>query len=795
MTPEQVVQSIKADKGIPSRYPVRLIFVDEYEQYKTIVNALAEICEHKVELADHCKAPDVYPDLALLRQNCLQQEGQTLVLGVGEYLRFAFRREMKPERSQLLPLWRMQQAVDSQNRLIIPMFACYDLWERILPEVDPRQQDHLYHVVGTGAVKPVPLYVYSQEFAGILPQEETCVGLAQWLRNWEHLVEQGGICRVVTKLYQNVEATFGAYEIRVVHSAFAYLNSCFTDAKTLQEPWGDPAQWAYLVKQCKEPAKSLKELLLRVLNVHAFDALPILAQWQGLPDEKKWAFWLWFRLFAEQGRDYYAHVALHAKQYADIPSGIYFLLLQTPEQYKNQGWIAQRAAALRQMNYIPSEAEMTSAYAQIPQYEDRMQLLLCNTHAERTLAVATASAWLKQGGNCAVVAQAVQEKFPALACYLQGGTTSDDALSAYMEQYRKAKICGSVPQGYELLQDAVRLDDYASRYSCLSTYDHRNTFFLWIDAWGAEWLPCLKERGDTLKNGYVARTTVAQAVLPSETCFNDAWKDMTADHEKKNMLDKLAHTGLPDAHNYYDCLASELEYQETILQQVDEKLKQYPTVVVTGDHGTSRLAARAFHQLPGTPLPDDAVAKSLGRYCELKRPYDAVRDRCGENVRRVSLAGVDYLVMAGYSHFIQKGKATAAKDDEPTAGELHGGATPEEALVPVVVFTSRCVQNCVLPFVIEEGRVLTRKQHKVVMTVRFEAKVDRVQATLSNEKQDLHAQGQALTDTRWRLAFEGAGTGEMRLEIKADDHLAVGPASVQIKSAGITRNDDPFGGL
>ena len=51
--------------------------------------------------------------------------------------------------------------------------------------------------------------------------------------------------------------------------------------------------------------------------------------------------------------------------------------------------------------------------------------------------------------------------------------------------------------------------------------------------------------------------------------------------------------------------------------------------------------------------------------------------------------GNAYLVFSNYDHFSRSGFATGTDAENPTYGELHGGATPEELLVPVVVFEGK----------------------------------------------------------------------------------------------------------
>lgn len=81
---------------------------------------------------------------------------------------------------------------------------------------------------------------------------------------------------------------------------------------------------------------------------------------------------------------------------------------------------------------------------------------------------------------------------------------------------------------------------------------------------------------------------------------------------------------------------------------VDKLLERYRYVVITGDHGTSRLAARFFHLRQGLTPPKDAVVMSHGRYCLLKSDaavaYDSVKDVS-------DAAGNRYWVISSYDHF------------------------------------------------------------------------------------------------------------------------------------------------
>lgn len=793
MTPEQVIDRVRQDKGIKSRFPLRIIFVDQFDQYKMITNKLAAICDGTINIADFCGGTDTYPDFAKIQNLLIEQPSRQIqLLGMGEYLRFAFSREKNAQRRQLISLWNKQQNAQDTARIILPMYACYDLWERVVPAVDERQAEHIWRVDATSFTQDrVKVTVFSDAFSSLLPVVGASYGITQWLTSWEHLVEQQESCRVVTRLYRNVETSSGIYEVSVIKSPFEYLRTQMPDAASLKPEWGSEHLWGFLLKQCTEQTTCLQELLLHLLNMETFSLAAILSNWEQLSQEKQWLVWLWYRLFQDKG--YAGNVILHSEKPSDIPHHIYFYLLNL--SVRPEAWKEERYTLLCSMHFVPQEEEMQQAFSNIPNQSEKLSLLLCRSHIERTYAISVAEKWLSIGGKASSIAKVIREKFPVLAEYIDPHPLDQEKVDSYFNSYRKAKLQSTVSVDFQETRMALSLEEFNSRYSYLSNYNDHDNFILWVDALGAEWIPCLSELSNNLQNGQLAHCEIAQAILPTETCFNDVWHTMVADYKKLDALDKLAHMGQPDEHSYHSCLDSEFAFIENLLPIIDEKLQTYPRVIVTGDHGTSRLAAIAFHKISGTQLPEKAISKSLGRYCELGRPYDPLHDGDAENTVWVKENGKEYLVIRNYEHYKQSGKAVSFEEDTALIGELHGGATPEEALVPVMVFTSNIVKHKSITFTVKQGTSWKRTQRKTVATVQLDTCVENLSAVLSNEYNDCHATCKRIDNSSWELTFVDVFLGKANLKMIADGQLLTQTPVVRIEAAGLSRNDDLFGDL
>ena len=119
---------------------------------------------------------------------------------------------------------------------------------------------------------------------------------------------------------------------------------------------------------------------------------------------------------------------------------------------------------------------------------------------------------------------------------------------------------------------------------------------------------------------------------------------------------------------------------QNIMIRVQDELRNYRRVIVTADHGCSRLAVLASQSDP--PLArsikiEELEAAESVRYC--KKPSTG---QCPSELQE-SVDG-QYWVVKGYERISKKGGLGFA---------VHGGATLEEVLVPFVVFSCEASQN------------------------------------------------------------------------------------------------------
>lgn len=300
--------------------------------------------------------------------------------------------------------------------------------------------------------------------------------------------------------------------------------------------------------------------------------------------------------------------------------------------------------------------------------------LNCGTHAER-------AELLRRCAEDGLVSNSIRDVYPEVVAYLNADHVfGDDTIEGYFREYRQLKMTGRVtPEFYEKAQKAIPPRSVQWRNEIVQRYAKDvGCALLIVDAMGAEWMPMLVALARQRNIG-VDSIMVGKANIPTSTVFNSIeWPDAARRLSDIKRFDNIAHNGT-EAHEVRrpeENLASALDVISCqVLPRVAEGLVRFDRVLVTADHGSSRLAVLAWQSDPRLAL---TLACDVG--CEVadwRYRLRSERGSCPPELEE-SLDGKHWVVR-GYNRLPKKGGGQGF--------ELHGGATLEERLVPIVIFS------------------------------------------------------------------------------------------------------------
>ena len=255
-------------------------------------------------------------------------------------------------------------------------------------------------------------------------------------------------------------------------------------------------------------------------------------------------------------------------------------------------------------------------------------------------------------------------------------------LTKYFHDYKLQKVTNRIfPEFMEIVEENAVSRPFTKllpRISIVKDIDKNNAQLHFFDALGVEFLAYILRKCESLDLQAVVH--MAHCELPSITKINkDFIKFFQLELDDKGepiipgtkKLDKLKHHDTKI--DYRKCkepihLFYELEIIDEEFNQIQEMLAnhRFDKIIIVSDHGASRLSV--IHQTECDMLTLENNGEESGRCC--KAPDDPhIPEATYEN---------GYAVLANYDRFSGSRKANV---------EVHGGATLEETVVPIIEIT------------------------------------------------------------------------------------------------------------
>jgi hypothetical protein len=391
-----------------------------------------------------------------------------------------------------------------------------------------------------------------------------------------------------------------------------------------------------------------------------------------LPDDDLWAAYVWLLQKRLPAADTYLAKVLSS----DVTCGnllrkyVVDIAVTVLNDNDAEKFAAERANALTGLSV---ESLIVEFIGQTKNIDSAAKFLNCGTTAERIELVRRVSKLDLTAG----LPEPFVRLYPALTDYLSSEYDYGSSdLTSYFKEYRKLKIANTVTEAFvKKAYDFVLPVSFPARESLLADLRTDDTALLVVDGMGAEYLPLLLAMARR-RNMNLDSFTVVSVKLPTSTKFNPIVWDSKRTLDTIKEIDTVIHYGaakneinLPERN-----IEKGLRTFDEVFNRIATGLNKFFRVVLTADHGTSRLAVLAHNSNLGTTLswngqPDDwrysVAPEGVTRPLEFEQQYHPD-------------SGKTYWVVRGYNRLPKSGGKLY---------ELHGGASLEERLVPVIVFT------------------------------------------------------------------------------------------------------------
>ena len=622
------------------------------DEYCLLLENLKQAGLKLIRVSDFCSKDDKFPDLDEMidyfrTADVDYRDNKYVVVGLGEYLALRGADEITTELNRL-------KTTTLGNARVVLLLRGISSYVTELAANDKK-------LTGQGRV-----YISSQPLTnlaatnvihdvGMVPQK----GIKWLLRGYEDGTS-GNVLFSSTRTF-----TSSIIPVSVISGAYSALKYSIKDLP-LSEQYGTDELWGNLLKELQKKTYSLSAVFERYGVEDDFED-DIYTKCSGM-QFKNWLYFISLKINSERIQNaYLAWVVKDTENWHEFKTNLLIFITKIKHTDKTfRKMYDERKKLLKE--FPDSDIAIFIKENSIDPSEE-IYRLTDNTQIERRqiLSWVAHHKWDEEYAYT----------YPLLSSYLQKfifdcGSLSNE-LTTYFEQYKAQKVANQLSDAF-----LAQVEEWGKtyKYSRIQTRDNaiksipdrHSSFLYWIDAMGVEYLALIVELAK--RKGLSVHIDIGRAELPSLTEHNkgffENWDGIAK--YKEEALDDIKHH---DKGGFFftSCedpihLESEIAVVEKAINFAATKLamRECKSFVIASDHGASRLAVIKRQE---EKYSTETGGEHSGRCCKVFDGCDLTN--CVEEK--------GYFVLTDYGRF--KGSRVANV-------EVHGGASLEEVLVPVI---------------------------------------------------------------------------------------------------------------
>ncbi|KJU83052.1 hypothetical protein MBAV_004752 [Candidatus Magnetobacterium bavaricum] len=640
---------------------IRFIGVDSLDMWIKVKSCLTDICTKSIKLSDFCGGEDLTPNINSMINGLKQIKENTLLIPLSEHLRINSI-DTDHYLSRIINLEFENDIEEHRIRVFIPMYQMRGKLSELVKR-DIRLQRNVL-LLETGRDDDYSLTIVSS-YLGVSLNGFNLTGYKRYLRYWEESPGEPIVLHTNNaKFYKdmifadNVNVLITAVDVLRYHYNISVMAS--------ESPVKDC--------RCKEilnmiiSNKTFNNVFERLFDIPRYDAKHLFSMWNSSDNFKRWSIWLWSKLEVKCG--YLWEVLDKNRNFETFIENITDSICEMDTEDSRYGDFYNERKQYMKCLSIGTLAASFWEKLKGRKPLERLYYLTDCTLAERCETIKT----IATEGLTDKIVELLKIVDPYLKAYMEPYAFDNQRYTDYFEQYKQQKIANTVNDAFI---DKVR--EYSSSKGIWWELESRNkiiddiydkeTLIFWIDALGVEYLSLIMSMLNEHHREVCYRIKIGFANIPTTTGLNNDFLK-----ERKSLayreLDKAKH----NPWQYYpEYIFHEFGLIECALKPAIEKLSEYKKVIITSDHGASRLAVIAHDKSHRHKIKDGAIIMNHGRYC-IDRHNEYEKDICG------CIDKDEYHVFADYDRFKVQGGCT---------GEIHGGASLEEVLVPIIELSKK----------------------------------------------------------------------------------------------------------
>ena len=613
-----------------------------------------------------CKA-DEFPDMASLMNFLGNETGNYFVQEVSSFFRLKGETELKQMLMEFL-------SMSSAGHVVIFTYQCNSFLTSIIRN-DRRLDNRICVIDGVHA--DIPKLVFTAKDVNFCKTNAITCGIDKIAK----LVESSAKGVIVIETGKN-KSNFPSSLYSISEMIDPYEILCSKDSLTTHIPkaFASSEDWKYVLSEFQSYPSWKQLISAKVGNAHSLDI--VISNYKNNRSDKRW-LWFYFvglKLFGSASDIYLNAVTKKTNSPEEFIRNLFRTLLDYEPTDQNFAFLYESRKTI--LNAIGNPIDEIVRYCKIvlSMEEKAIFYLTDNTLQEREMIFRILDKYGLEYDRTTLM-ETLANIYPSLHEYLLPYRFKNDLLNEYFQEYKYQKVINKIfPEFIEVVENQAVARDYNAilqpRSAVIESIDTLDAQTFFTDAMGVEYLGYIMSKCQSLH--LMAKVHVCRSELPSITSRNKDFWDVLSTAQYPiitfNKLDKIKHHG-EEGYDYSRAdrklpfhLIRELQLIDDLLENIKIDLASgtYKKAILVADHGASRLAV--IHETENL-VEMESNGQHSGRCCP-KSDVDVKPDNATD--------ADDFWALANYDRFKGSRKANV---------EVHGGATLEEVVVPIIELT------------------------------------------------------------------------------------------------------------
>jgi len=661
-----------------NRFPLRIILIDSRNSRKKIIEELINnFIDVTIKLSDYCRSNDVFPDVheAIIKAKEYAKKGKKVLLYPLEILRV----DEKEFLNIIYELLDFQIDPSFDGRIYVLLYGVESLTYLIWKNYHDKHRHVPPFCLKTLEEDHITIWITPHnDVLKLVSQIGKEISAIRGLRQLLEILEESDLpdeILLYSPLLFNVLKKDLLEKLHLVRleTPKDVIEKLLNIRIPIDYIESEDEFWYKLMSELIRKKITDFEIFFQIrFNVYILNTeqlLSLFSRWNSFDRFEKWFLFSWAKKKFMNKSSYLYYALQYAKTYSELESSLWLAIFNIQEVTLQQ--IEERLFLVREINAEPPLV----FFEKLSIIDDpllKIKVITGISDREKEEIIKAVDDYLIIHHQLSKeVLEIIKITFPMLYWYLSGPDVDDGFVRKYIKEYIYAKIkdkfTPKLNQLAKKFSEKNMIWNFLSRSRILEEY--KNYPLIWIDGLGVEWIEVIKnyfaKKLGSLKLKFIVK--LCRANLPTTSEFNPAPNNAKIFRK----LDQVFHSY---DYRYPTSLIDEFKVLEEILENVKMLLEKYGRIIITADHGSTRFSGWTNGRII---ISYEGKIERSGRYviitnCDLLDLNTASSEYIIEHINE------NMCCFVSKTHKIFKG-------GKKELGEVHGGATLEESIIPVIV--------------------------------------------------------------------------------------------------------------